>query len=234
MGAEQSSTALDAFSEAARQLQTTSTIDELLHQIVDISVAVVDNCDYAGVSTDRNGQLPSPVVSDQHVLAIDSLQYTIGNGPCVRAMRGDAPLVDTPDLEHDERFREFGEQAVAEGCRAVLAHRLYVDSQTLGSLNLYASRANAFTDDDRKRSVMFASVASLAVNAVRLEIDGEGLREAVRSRDAIGQAKGILMERRNLTADEAFAHLREQSQHRNVKLRELAQQLVDETTPQRS
>jgi GAF domain-containing protein len=219
---------LEALALATRQLQTAGTEDEILRHIVDMAVATVEGCRYAGVSTDRNGRVNSPVVSDPAVLAVDSLQYSLDTGPCLWAMRGPDVLVESADLEHDERFVPFGAEAASQGCRAVLAHRLYVDSQTLGSLNLYASTTHAFSEDDRHRSVILSGVASLTLNAMRLEIDGEGLRDAVRSRDVIGQAKGILMEREQIGADEAFAALRRQSQNRNVKLRELAQQIVDE------
>jgi hypothetical protein len=170
----------------------------------------------------------SPVVSDPAVLAIDSLRYSIDAGPCLAAMRGPDVVIDAPDLEHDPRFGPFGAEAAKVGCRSVVAHRLYVDSQTLGSLNLYADHVKAFSDEDRRRSVVLAALASLALAVVRLEIDGEGLREAVRSRALIGQAKGLPMEHDNIAAEDAFAILRRRSQDQNVKVRELAQQLVDE------
>jgi hypothetical protein len=143
-------------------------------------------------------------------------------------MRGPDVFVEAPDLEHDDRFVPFGGEAAKSGCRAVLAHRLYVDSETLGSLNLYAAEPQLYTDESRRSSVVLSALASLALNMLRLEYDGEGLREAVQSRDVIGQAKGILMERENLSADDAFATLRHTSQSRNVKVRDLAQQLVDD------
>ena len=218
---------LDALATAARQLQSAGSNDQLLQRIVDTAVASIVGCDYAGVSVDRDGKVDSPTVSDPQVLAIDTLQYSINSGPCLQAMRGDEVFIDAPDLEHDPRFVPFGDEAAKAGCRSVLADRLYVDSQALGSLNLYASQPHAFTDDDRTQSVVLSALASMALNMTRLEFDGEGLREAVLTRDVIGQAKGILMEREHLSADGAFAKLRQQSQDQNVKLRDVAQQLVD-------
>jgi GAF domain-containing protein len=225
---DRSSESLEALVVAARQLQDAGTVDDLLQQIVDMAVASIAGCAHAGVSTERDGRPSSPVVSDPAVLAIDTLQYTLDTGPCLQAMRGSEVFIDAPDLEHDPRFEPFGDAAAKGGCRAVLAHRLYVDSETLGSLNLYADRPHAYSDDDRRASVILSSLASLALNMVRLEVDGDGLREAVQSRDVIGQAKGILMEREDLSAEEAFAELRGSSQVENVKLREIAQRLVDD------
>ena len=218
---------LDALATAARQLQSAASNDQLLQRIVDIAVASIAGCDYAGISVDRAGKVSSPTVSDPQVLAIDALQYAIDSGPCLQAMRGDEVFIDAPALEHDPRFVPFGDEAAKAGCRSVLAHRLYVDSHGLGSLNLYASQPHAFTDYDRTQSVVLSALASLALNMTLLEIDGEGLREAVLTRDVIGQAKGILMEREHVNADEAFAKLRQQSQDQNVKLRDIAQQVID-------
>jgi GAF domain-containing protein len=148
-------------------------------------------------------------------------------------MRGPHPFIDAPDLANDGRFVPFGAAAAKSGCRAVLAHRLYVDGETLGSLNFYGDTVDAFSDADRQYSVLLSVLASLALNAARLTLDGAGLREAVQSRDTIGQAKGILMEREGLSADGAFAHLQQQSQDLNVKLRDLAQQLVEQAGPAR-
>src|SRR4051794_19341642 len=102
---------LDVLDAAARQLQAAGTDEDLLRHIVDIAVATIERCAYAGVSTDRDGRPQSPVVSDPAVLAIDSLQYSLNQGPCVDAMRGPDAFVDAPDLEHDERFGPFGAEA---------------------------------------------------------------------------------------------------------------------------
>jgi len=224
---------LEALVAAARQLQAVGTPNDLLRQVVEMAVATVDGCRYAGVSVDHGGRVSSPVVSDPSVLEIDALQYEINTGPCLHAMRGPDVFVEAPDLEHDSRFVPFGQEAAKSGCRAVLAHRLYVDRETLGSLNFYASSVSAFSDADRQRSIVLSAMASLAMNVVRLQVDGEGLREAVQSRDVIGQAKGMLMERGQVSADEAFALLRQRSQSENRKLRDVAQQLVDEAASPR-
>jgi GAF domain-containing protein len=217
---------VEALAFAARQLQNAGTRDDLLQQIVDAAVQTLAGCRYAGVSVDRDGRPQSPVVSDPAVHDIDALQYSMNRGPCVDAMRGPEVFIDAPDLEHDPRYEGFGAEAARRGCRAILAHRLYVDSRTLGSLNLYADTTHAYTDDDRRRAVVLAGLVSLALNAMRLEAEGEGLREALHARDVIGQAKGILMAREHLDNEQAFERLRQTSMAQNRKLRDVAQQLV--------
>jgi GAF domain-containing protein len=227
VAAESAHSPLEAVAAAARGLQTASS-DDLMQQIVDISVASIDGCTFAGVSTIRNGRPVSPVVSDPHVLTIDELQYTLDVGPCLEAMRGSDVMVLAPDLANDDRFQSFGAQAATQGCRAVLAHRLYVDSQSLGSLNLYSDTVGGFSDDDAGRAIVLAALASLALHAMLLALDHEGLREAVLSRDVIGQAKGILMVREGIDADQAFAQLQHLSQSRNIKLRDVAGTIVED------
>ena len=218
---------LVAVAAAARELQTADA-DHLMQQIVDIVVASIEGCTFAGVSAMRNGRPVSPVVSEPQVLAIDELQYTLDVGPCLQAMRGSDVMVLVPDLANDDRFQPFGTQAAEEGCRAVLAHRLYVDSQSLGSLNLYSDSVDGFSDEDGRRATVLAALASLALHAMLLALDHEGLREAVVSRDVIGQAKGIIMLRDGIDADQAFAELQRISQIRNVKLRDIAGEIVAE------
>jgi len=100
---------------------------------------------------------------------------------------------------------------------------LYVQGDDLGALNLYSRRAGAFTDESEHVGSMFAAHAAVAYAAARTEA---GLGGVVATRQLIGQAQGILMERHQLTGDQAFALLVRASQDRNVKLRELAEQLV--------
>jgi GAF domain-containing protein len=223
---EQADQSWDAVIAAARELQSSGSNDVLQH-IVDIAVTRLDGCSRAGVSVDRNGRLSSPIVSDADVLAIDALQYSIESGPCVEAMRGTQVSVDAPDLANDERFQPFGAEAARSNCRAVLSHRLHGDARTLGSLNFYSTVAHGFSDDDRRRAGSLAALASLAFHAMVVQEDAEGLREAILSRDVIGQAKGILMQRHGVSADEAFTQLQSTSQARNVKLRDVAREIVE-------
>ena len=93
-----------------------------------------------------------------------------------------------------------------------------------GTLSLYAGDPSAFSDLDERITTMFATLAALALaDALR----AEQMRAAVIDRELIGQAKGILMERHRITADAAFALLAEASQHKNVKLTEVAAHLVE-------
>jgi GAF domain-containing protein len=153
---------------------------------------------------------------------MDQLQEQTGEGPCLDAVY-EQHTVLVADTAEDERWPQFNALACAGGVRSILALQLFVDGDNLGALNLYARRPQAFSEDAQHLGQMFASHAAMAYSTVRRQ---EQLRRAVTTREVIGQAQGILMERHRITADEAFGMLVLASQHNNVKLRDLAERLV--------
>jgi GAF domain-containing protein len=118
----------------------------------------------------------------------------------------------------------WGPRAQALGVGSLLATRLSHADRTLGSLNLYSRSAREFTVDDRDFAHVFAAHATPALMAVR---ERHNLRMALDARTLIGQAQGILMERFGLDAPRAFSVLRRYSQTHNVKLREVAEEVVE-------
>jgi hypothetical protein len=141
-------------------------------------------------------------------------------------------LVYAEDFAADGRWPLFSPGAAEVGLRSMLACRLFVprNEGTLGALSLYSSLPGAFDVAARDVALMFASHASLALAGMAQELRAaareRNLEEALRSRDVIGQAKGILMEREHISADEAFERLRRVSQHQNRKLRLIAEELA--------
>ena len=120
--------------------------------------------------------------------------------------------------------------AAAAGIRSVLALPLVANSQP-AALNLYARYPAAFGVIDRSKAALLASLAGLALSVAHSHEDEErraaNLQTALSSRETIGAAMGILMERERITADQSFDVLRRASQHLNLKLREVAQNLID-------
>ena len=106
----------------------------------------------------------------------------------------------------------------------MLSFQLYVERGNLGALNLYSRTAHAFDDESERVGLLFASHAGIALAGAKTEAQ---LREGMDSRDLIGQAKGILMERYNISAVQAFGLLTRTSADNNIKLRALAEQLAD-------
>jgi transcriptional regulator with GAF, ATPase, and Fis domain len=121
----------------------------------------------------------------------------------------------------------FAAQARKLGVGSMTGVLLYTDNEDFGALNLYSRRPGHFSKDIETAGWLLASHATVAVASART-IDQ--LRHAMDTRHAIGEAMGILMERHQLSEDDAFNVLRRISQHHNIKLRDVAQQVRAEKT----
>ncbi len=134
------------------------------------------------------------------------------------------------DLEDEPRWPTFGPAAAQAGVRSLLALPVQVNEDP-GALNLYARYPQAFGVIDRGKGMLLAAMAGMAFSTARLHEDEErraaNFQAALATREMIGQAQGILMERERITPDEAFDILRRASQHLNIKLRDIAQNVVD-------
>ncbi|MGH8987363.1 MAG: GAF and ANTAR domain-containing protein [Acidimicrobiales bacterium] len=217
------------FSEIARSLFSAGGVHETLALVADVAVANVDGCDYAGIFVVVEGAITRPVRTDPLVTELDALQQDANEGPCLDAIAS-GTVFYSGNLGNDPRWPQFGPEARAKGVRSLLALPLTTDG-TVGALNLYARYAEAFGVVDRARGLLLAALAALALSTAQTHVDDErralNFRLALTTRELIGQAQGILMERERITADEAFDILRRASQHLNVKLREVAQTLVE-------
>jgi len=235
-GIEQSASQQDSvpefpadIAETARELFLAPTLDETLQRVVHLAVATIEGCDYAGVFLRDGVTMSTRAHTDLIVDEVDALQSLTGEGPCLEAV-AERRTVYAEDLADDDRWPQFAPEATSRGLRSVLAFCLTADG-TVGALNLYARYPRAFGVIDRAKGLLLASLAGLAIGAAQAHEDEErrtsNLHAALATREVIGQAQGILMERERISPDEAFDILRRASQHLNRKLREVAQDLVD-------
>lgn len=210
-------------------LFTEETLDSILELVVVLARDTIKGSDGVSATIVRDGKLITAAYSDALMDRLDQLQYELGEGPCVWATRKGQEM-HSPKLADDERWPAFATKAAAEGVTSMLSMPLVVGSEPIGALNFY-STSKAPLDDSREIAELFAKQASVVLaNAQAYASSAElndQLREALKSREIIGEAKGILMERKGCTPDEAFAMLRRLSQHSNRKLREVAQEVVD-------
>jgi hypothetical protein len=228
-GADPASELIATFLRTARALFSTGGVEITLQAVVDLAVATIEGCDFAGIFVMKSGQVVVAVHTDVLVAGIDNRQVAAGAGPCVDAIEQSLPVY-VEDLAVDTRWPAFGREAAAAGIRSLLALRVASDGAR-GALSLYASYPSAFGAADRARGLVLAGLAGVAVAVAQAREEdvrqAENLRQALVTRELIGQAQGILMERERITAEQAFDILRGASQHLNVKLREVAQDLVD-------
>jgi hypothetical protein len=157
---------------------------------------------------------------------IDQLQSRVQQGPCLDAVWKHR-TVRIDDMTTDRRWPRFAPEAAKLGAASSLSFQLFVVGDNLGALNLYSGSPYAFCAESEDVGLVFASHAAVALIGARQQ---EHLRTAVRSRDLLGQAKGILMERYKLTADQAFDLLARVSQHTNRKMVDLARELTETGT----
>lgn len=219
----------ERFSETARALFSAGSVTDTLQRVVDLAVETIEGCDYAGIFLLEEDAVTTPAHTDPVVIEVDTLQHRSGEGPCLDAINnGGAVYAD--DLAGDARWPRFGPQATAAGVRTVLALTL-PGNGTNGALNLYARYPQAFGVIDRAKGLLLSALAGLALSSAAAHDDEErrldNLQAALATRAVIGQAQGILIERERITPDQAFDILRRASQHLNIKLRDVAQALVD-------
>jgi transcriptional regulator with GAF, ATPase, and Fis domain len=170
-------------------------------------------------------------VAATHDLAheLDGVQHSVGQGPCLRAAQ-DGEVVRVHLAEEMERWPVFCAAASERGISSVLAAPLYIDSKYHGSLNLYGEKPHGYRELDKAVLELYTTAAEAALQAenrgllARSHVDQ--LRDALTSRAVIDQAKGIIMAARLIDADAAFDVLVEDSQRRNRKLREVAEEFV--------
>jgi GAF domain-containing protein len=164
-------------------------------------------------------------LDDSLVWTLDKIQYELGEGPCVESLRA-APVVAAPHLRHDQRWPSYVPRAVRAGLQSQLAIRLYLDDTgVLGGLNLYSTRSPDIDPEARSSADLFAAHAAIALGSAS---DRHHLNEALQTRKVVGQAIGIVMERYKLSEDRAFDFLVRASSQGNVRLRDVAQKLVDQ------
>ncbi|GAB1516178.1 ANTAR domain-containing protein [Actinophytocola sp. KF-1] len=237
--ADAADTALDTLTaqlaSLTRLLMDTTTVSRTLHRIVDAAQSIVSGADLVSITLrDDSGTFFTPVETGPAASALDQVQYDSGDGPCVDAARPDGPAYAASDnLAAETRWPRFARAATGYGLAAVLSTDLKAHRPTAvgGALNIYSTQIGGLGDHDRHAALLLAGHASLALaytTATEVAtLHQQHLHAAIEHRDIIGQAKGILMARQGMTADEAFDVLRRTSQDLNVKLVDIARTLAE-------
>lgn len=210
----------EALTSAARQLHGTGSPDDTLTAAVQLAVRLVPGAEHAGISEIQRGRLRTLAWTDEAV-RFDADSRHGGREPHPDWER----LWTTPVVRTDDSDADGGGNALSGlGLRSALSLRLRADRRRLTVLTAYARKPHAFDDDATRVGRLFTAHVSLALDSATVR---EQLTEAMRTRDLIGQATGILMERLTIDAAGAFDSLVKASQRENVKLRDLARRIVD-------
>jgi GAF domain-containing protein len=221
----------DALRALYELLLTAPEVEALLGEIAGLAATIVEPAVSCGITVHYGGEPMTVASSDERASLIDEEQYVVGEGPCLEALRTGRPVV-VADQTTDLRWGEYAPRARERGVRSSLSLPLLVDGRSLGAINLYSdTRPDAFGEPGiRQRAADFADRASVALTVTirRHEQDrtARQLEEAMASRTLINQAIGVIMAEQHCDAHVAFDLLRRQSQARNRKLREVAEDLI--------
>jgi GAF domain-containing protein len=202
---------------------------DVLDEITKVARRAMPGTEAASITLIRGENAFTAAYDGQMALDADELQYERGYGPCMDAARaGQVFLIE--DMRTEQRWPDYARHAAAQGVGSSLSIPLPFQSATIGALDTYAGRPHAFDEADVALGEDVASWLALAVSnadtAARTDEDLAHMRKAMMSRAVIEQAKGILMERHKVTDDQAFTILTHASQRTNVKLRDVAADLV--------
>jgi GAF domain-containing protein len=213
-----------AMAEAAREIQVGHpTLDQTAESITAAALQLLPDVDMAAITVvGRDHTVTTLGATHPIPILLNQVQEQFRSGPCLSALWDD-PMVYVEDVATDKRWREYADVARTEGVAAVLSVRLYVQHTALGALSLYSKRPEPFSPEEIIGVQAYAAHAAVALDQAR---EREQMRSAIDSRDRIGQAKGILMERYGLTDDQAFSLLVKTSQHTNTPLRLIVDQLT--------
>jgi GAF domain-containing protein len=213
-----------ALLQAARDISPDLDLQATLQACVDAATAAFPEIDHAGISiAHRDGQIETVAASGPLVGRLDQLQYDAGEGPCLFALT-DEPVVTVQYAAHEQRWPRFMPAAIAEGLRSQIGLRLFTEKRLLGGLNLYSTSTDTISAETVRMAELFAAHATLAMGRAQRE---EHLHSAIASRQLIGQATGIVMERYSMNETRAFDYLLRVSSLSNIKLRTLARELVE-------
>ncbi|MEM6108426.1 GAF and ANTAR domain-containing protein [Mycobacterium sp. 050272] len=227
---DDNNTIVAELAELVASIERQSTATEAgLRELIESGTEHLAGCQYAGITLADAGKAVTNVVATHHYATdLDAAQQRYREGPCVAAA-WEHHIMHVADLGADERWPRYQRFALENTpIRSVLSYELFVDGSTTAALNFYAEQPRAFTDDSIELGGVFASHVALAWSMMRRK---DQFRSALASRDLIGQAKGVVMERFNIDAVEAFELLTRLSQQSNRKLIDLAEALIESEHP---
>ena len=212
-----------ARADLASQLSDDATPAEHLDRIVHLALHLVPGTEHAGVSLLKGEDITTLASTSNVAAEVDQIQRDLGNGP-IFALRAVHEVLRIDEVKTDARWPKYAHELERIGMHSVLVSELPMTHGTSSVLSLYAARRRAFSTEAELLVPVFAARASIALAHAE---EVSNLHRAIDSRQVIGEAVGILIERHRLTSDEAFERLVRASQRKHVKLRDLAVRMTE-------
>lgn len=218
-----------SITELQNVLLGTESIDRFVQELAVQAARLVAGSLSCGITLSRAGEYSTVGCSHEQATAVNELQYRLGEGPCLSAL-SDRSLIRVDDMAAETRWPRFTSPAAEHGVRSCLSLPLMAQDALVGALNFYSTQRGAFGEEETRRAGNFAEPAAgalaLGLRLVTYTELIDQLRASLASRAVIDQAIGVIMAQERCTQDKAFAALRTASQNRNVKLRDIAREIV--------
>ncbi|MBE1552170.1 hypothetical protein GGC64_006257 [Mycobacterium sp. OAS707] len=215
------------FSALAKIVYNDSEPAEVYAAICLAAPVLVDGCDHASVMLRQHPRYFTAAASDDIARHIDTLERGVGDGPCVDAIRDETPQIE-PDWTRGSSWPRLAAEVISQTpVRGAMGFRLLVNNRKVGALNLFSDTRNAFDANAADQAIVLAAFASVAAMAVARGEQAELLHHGMISNREVGKAIGMLMLLHNISDAEAFTLLRRVSQHLNVKLVDIARDVIN-------
>lgn len=216
-----------SLANAAEAINESQSFQETMDAIVRATCTSLPEFGHVSLSLRKpDGTLETTSGTDQLVWELDNQQYSVGEGPCVEAIE-EEPVVVVEHLPHEQRWPRYIPAAAEKGVRSQVGVRLFTSGRHIGGLNLYSTEHYEVDPDCVETARLFATHAAIMLGHAQHQ---DQLNQALQTRKLIGQAIGILMERYRIDADRAFQFLVRASSTGNIKLRDVAEELVTSST----
>ena len=213
------------FQALARLIYIGSTFDEVFQQLVYTAPRIVSGCDHASLMLARRDGYETVAASDEVARHIDALERELGEGPCVDAIEEEAGQID-PDISQHSSWPRLAERVLTETpVRGMAGYRLVIEGKKVGALNLFSDTPGAFEKGGDEGAVLSA-FASVALMSVANRDRADSLRRGLETNREVGKAIGLLMAAHEIGSDEAFELLRKASNDMNMKLTEVAREVI--------
>jgi ANTAR domain len=221
------------WSRLERSLAAAESVEDYLRSAVELAGDLVGVEGSYSLSVLLYGNLFTAATSDRQAWEADQVEYDTDAGPCVESLRNGV-LTEVTDLKVDDRWPAWAAVSVMLGFRSAAGIPAEISPGHRIALNLYATTPGAFSGEPMRQGQLFLEeLARTLPTALRLFEQTKlaaDLQEALASRSTIDQALGVLMAQNRCTRDAAFAILRRASQHRNLKLRDVAATVIERFT----
>ena len=215
------------FAALAEIIYQGTDANEMYAAICVAATLIVPGCDHASLLVRQNDRYITVGASDRLAYHIDALERRAGDGPCIDAIEEETPQIET-DLTTPSQWPHFAAVLLKETpVRGAMGFRLLIDKRKGAALNLFSRTPNLFDAESAGRAAVLASFTSVAINAVAKGEDATTLRRGLLSNREIGKAVGMLMALNGISEDDAFQLLRRHSQTLNIKLADVAREIIN-------